>query len=271
MIFTNEDLRLELVDVLYFDETDVVSKVRPRTFFALSVRLEGDTEINYASGSFHLTSGDIALFPAGLGYTRKARRDRMIVFHFRVPNYSTCEISVLQGADSKQLLPYFESALNEWSERSPGYRYRASASLYSVFGALCTKLCASDKKISAPISEALNYIYDNYRDPSLSVAKLAKLSHMCETYFRRKFASEVGSPPKAYINAVRMENANSLLKAGYQSVAEISELVGFRDAKNFSTAYKKRYGQPPSKVLYNSQSINHEAISHSESAPRHQG
>jgi len=250
MIFIDEDLRLELTDVLYFDETDVISKVRPRTFFALSVRLEGDTDITYAGGSFHLTKGDIALFPAGIGYTRKARRDKMIVFHFRIPNYSSDEIKVIHDTDLDRLLPYFKSALREWSERTPGYKYRTVSALYALFGELCETLYAKEKIISAPVTEALTYISENYRDSTISVADLARQAHMCETYFRRKFTAEVGKIPKEYITAIRMENANSLLKASNHTVAEVAELVGFRDAKNFATAYKKRFGNPPSRLLY---------------------
>jgi transcriptional regulator GlxA family with amidase domain len=47
-----------------------------------------------------------------------------------------------------------------------------------------------------------------------------------------------------------MERAKSLLNAGYDPVSSVAEKVGFRDAKNFATAFKKQFGYPPSRQRY---------------------
>ena len=61
---------------------------------------------------------------------------------------------------------------------------------------------------------------------------------------------ETGVTPKRYLIDLRLEHAQSLLNAGYDTVAAVAEKVGFGDAKNFATAFKKRFGYPPSKQTY---------------------
>ena len=79
---------------------------------------------------------------------------------------------------------------------------------------------------------------------------MAAYLHISETYLRRIFQGEMGVSPKKYLMTLRMNRAKSLLNAGYDPVNVIAEKVGFRDAKNFATAFKKQFGYPPSMQRY---------------------
>lgn len=250
MIFEQENLQLQLLDVLSFNETATSSRTRARPFCALSLRIEGDTEIDLKNKTLRLTSRDLAFFPSNLPYIRRAKYDKMIVFHFNIQNCVAYDLEVLHDFEFDTLLPLFENALAEWREKKPGYRYRAGALLYSVFGEIRTHLNDNPKKASPPIAAALEYIAKNYADSSLSVEMLVKMAHMSDTYFRRLFKRELGVSPKQYINDLRLEHAQSLLNAGYDTVATVAEKVGFRDPKNFATAFKKAFGYPPSSQTY---------------------
>ena len=48
------------------------------------------------------------------------------------------------------------------------------------------------------------------------------------------------------IGKLRMKKAMELLQAGRSSVTGVGEQVGYRDISNFSQAFKKIYGKPPS-------------------------
>lgn len=251
MIFDHDELQLQLLDILYFDDrTPVTMRTRARPFCALSLRLDGDSSIDLKNGTVSLKTHDLAFFPANVAYTRRAIRDRMIVFHFNITNCVTYELEVLHEFEFETLLPLFEDALSEWKKREPGYRYRAASLLYRIFAVIRAKLGVKSEQVSPPISAALALIAENWSDVSLSVAGLAEAAHMSDTWFRKQFRRDMGVSPKKYITDLRLEHAQSLLNAGYDSVAGVAEKVGFRDAKNFATAFKKRFGYPPSAQSY---------------------
>lgn len=250
MIFEQDNLQFQLLDVMSFNDQTCSSRTRERPFCALSLRIEGDTEIDLKNKTLQLRSRDLTFFPANLSYLRRAKYDRMIVFHFNIQNFVAYELEVLHDFEFEIMLPLFEAALLEWHDKKPGYRYRAAALLYRVFAEIRTHFDDNSENASPPISAALTYIVKNYADSSLSVERLAEMSHMSDTYFRRLFKRSLGVSPKRYINDLRLEHAQSLLNAGYDTIAAVAEKVGFRDSKNFSTAFKKSFGYPPSQQTY---------------------
>lgn len=249
MLFGHDDIQLGLIDVLHFNENGSVSiRTRSRPFCALSIRLRGDAHIEMGSRRIHIVKHDIALFPANSPYLRRAENDEMIVFHFRVENYAVHELELLHDFKYDELLPLFKSALDEWDRREPGYRYRASALLYQVFSVIRRGVGKESDSLSQPISDAVSFISENYSDPQLSVSRLAAKAHMSEAWFREQFRKDMGVTPKRYITDLRLERAQSLLGLGFESVASAAVKVGFNDPKNFSAAFKKKFGYPPSEL-----------------------
>jgi AraC-like DNA-binding protein len=48
-----------------------------------------------------------------------------------------------------------------------------------------------------------------------------------------------------FLERVRMEQAARLIKGGELSIKEVARKVGYLDANNFSTAFKRFHGSPP--------------------------
>jgi len=88
------------------------------------------------------------------------------------------------------------------------------------------------------------YIKYNYMLP-ISVTDLARKFGFDRSYLYRIFKERYGIGIKAYITRVRMSKAVELLDSGY-TVAEVASMVGYDDPFNFSKAFKKHFGQPPS-------------------------
>ena len=250
MIFDQEKLQLQLLDVLYFNDRASVAKTRARPFCALSLRIGGDTDIELQTGSIHLGSHDLAFFPANTGYTRRSRYDEMIVFHFNVQNFVGYELEILHDFEYDRLYEIFAAAYEEWISKRSGYYYKAAALLYQVFALIHENLIKQSERFSPPVAAALEYITQHYADYTLSISQLAERAHMSDTYFRRLFRRDLGVSPKQYLNDLRLEHAQALLNAGYYTIADVAEMVGFRDSKNFATAFKKSFGYPPSAQTY---------------------
>jgi AraC-like DNA-binding protein len=60
------------------------------------------------------------------------------------------------------------------------------------------------------------------------------------------FRSLLGVTPHAYVNLMRMEQAQSLLQSGWLSISEIARRVGYEGYSSFSRAYRAHFGHAPS-------------------------
>lgn len=150
--------------------------------------------------------------------------------------------------DRDGFLNLFLEGLEKWKEKKDGYRYDTLSVLYRIMAKARGERRA--QIISETLSPAIDFIHKNYTNPELSVSEIASYAHISETYLRRKFIEETGISPKKYIINLRLQNARSLLNAGYNTVSEIAELCGFNDPKHFATIYRKYTGSVPSKQHY---------------------
>ena len=83
----------------------------------------------------------------------------------------------------------------------------------------------------------------------VSVAALAELTFVSESYFRRLFRQVYGLSPCRYIRTMRIEMATALLESGECTVSEAAERVGFSDEKYFSREFRHLKGVSPSAYL----------------------
>lgn len=83
-----------------------------------------------------------------------------------------------------------------------------------------------------------------FRD--LSLEEYATLLNMSLSSFKRKFKSLYEISPGQYILTKRLEKATQLLSSSSQRVSDVCFACGFSDISNFTKAFSKRYGVPPS-------------------------
>lgn len=255
MVWEQDKLHLQLLEVLYLEEESVVMRTRARPFYALSLRTRGDTEIALSEKSIQLGERDLALFSPNIAYTRYSRDDSKYVFHFsmQTQEYRTDkspEIEILHDFRYDILLPLFVEACRIWNNRESGYHIRCTAILYTIFAEIRENLLTDPHRHSPLVEEALRYLDSGYQEKEMTVAALAKQLHISTTYLRNIFLKELSITPKSYITMLRMNRAQSLLNTGYYTIAGVAEQVGFGDPKNFTTAYKKYFGYPPSSQRY---------------------
>lgn len=72
---------------------------------------------------------------------------------------------------------------------------------------------------------------------------------MAPHHFARCFHQCFGETPRAFLMRRRFERARVLLNAGELTVTQVCLEVGYESPASFSTAYRARYGEPPSKTL----------------------
>ena len=92
------------------------------------------------------------------------------------------------------------------------------------------------------------YILSDLRNPELSIDQVAAALHCTKRYLHKVFESE-GASLSDYIWQSRLDRCrNELLDAKHKdrSVTDIAFSWGFSSSAHFSTAFKQRFGSPPS-------------------------
>jgi transcriptional regulator GlxA family with amidase domain len=95
-----------------------------------------------------------------------------------------------------------------------------------------------------PIRRVQEMIQARFTDP-LSSEQMAELAGMSERTFLRRFKAAAGQAPAAYLQAVRVEAAKSMLELESTSVQGISLKVGYEDVSFFRSIFKRATGMTP--------------------------
>lgn len=241
----NDFYVIELIDsFLYRRRSQVEFSTDKRPFAVLSYRLKGSAVFRCGTDEISAEKGSVTYIPPDTEYSQLSQiDDDIIVIHFNTDKPLSDKIEVFLPSDG-----LCEKLFNEaYCHSVKGERLKALSKLYEILSAILTE----DKYngVSAgKISAALDYINEHFTDSTLDIRCLAMISDMSETHFRSTFKKVTGVSPYGYITEKRIDFAASLLRSGYYSVAEVARKSGFYDIKNFSVAFKKKKGLPPSHI-----------------------
>lgn len=98
------------------------------------------------------------------------------------------------------------------------------------------------------IEQAVAYIRENFAS-DITLSSLAKRFSVSPEHFSRMFKKETGLGFSKYLNSLRLQYAEQLLKSSQGfNITEIAERCGFEDSNYFSKKFKEIYGISPKKV-----------------------
>jgi transcriptional regulator GlxA family with amidase domain len=87
----------------------------------------------------------------------------------------------------------------------------------------------------------------DYSDPTLSLATVARSIATSRRQLQRVFG-ERHTSFRAELQRVRMTRAAELLRGGALPVAKVARAVGYRQPAQFSKAFRRQHGYPPSEL-----------------------
>lgn len=98
------------------------------------------------------------------------------------------------------------------------------------------------------IEQAVAYIRENFAS-DITLSFLSKKFSVSPEHFSRVFKKETGLGFSKYLNSLRLQHAEQLLKSAEgQNITKIAEECGFEDSNYFSKKFKEMYGIAPKKL-----------------------
>jgi len=97
-----------------------------------------------------------------------------------------------------------------------------------------------EKKV---IRRARDYIDEHFAE-SVTLSMLAERASLSPYYFLRAFRAQIGMPPYAYLESVRIRHTQRLIRTG-KPLAEVAAEVGFSSQSHMTRQFKKIIGVTP--------------------------
>jgi len=155
-----------------------------------------------------------------------------------------------------------DNIISEYENKQIGYEIAIKSSIYRLLVLLMrnhVQLILTPKEYNARIrnferfNQVLQYIEDHYTE-DLNIDMFCKMINISRFYFCRLFKQLTGKTLSEYVNYVRINKAEKILKETTYNVSETSMMVGFDNVNYFSRLYKRYKKMPPSSVHKVSQS-----------------
>lgn len=220
--------------------------IKKRYCSCFIIVLSGSIRFTHAGGSVVADSRHPIFLPQGLTYKNQCLADaESLVFNFYTQNtYSTpVALSPVPPQFAAERYAAIERTLASTSSQG---RMAVLSELY----ALAARLFASEQPRSSgeiAAKNAMEYLHSHYTQPELTMCQVAKACFISEAYLRKLFATHLNTTPFRYLTQIRMARAQTLALEKLP-ITEIAASVGYADIYQFSRAYKKHFGYPPSET-----------------------
>ena len=99
------------------------------------------------------------------------------------------------------------------------------------------------------LKKVIKIVEDSMSDPEFNIDAVAGSINMGRSAFYKKFKSLTNLAPVEFVREMRLKRAKQILDAGESNISEIAYMVGFNNAKYFSTCFKEQYQLSPTEYL----------------------
>ena len=225
------------------------------------------TDLTYITGGravytinhqkIQVEKGDLLCIPSGSlrdAGSSNAGHFECFAANFVMRGFSNEEIPVplpilSHVGNHSDIISQYRKLYEEYVSRSPGYIMRTRARFMLILQRFMDILiyAVDTHRFDPRVKQAIIYITDNYAE-HLTIAEVAAQVSLNPVYFGALFKKETGVTFRDYLNTVRLNQAEDMLRAGRLNVSEVAASCGFADVFYFSRLFKKYKGIPPSLV-----------------------
>lgn len=160
-----------------------------------------------------------------------------------------CEnkVSFQRVIDDERLSKTMDKLVETLKSREENASLLAIGALYESIGILYQYRDKTARIIHKPdkgFGDILEYVNEHYGE-KISTKDISDKFGYNETYFSRRFKEITGLTFSKYIQALRMERAQKLLRSTKDEIGVIAWKCGYTDISYFSNCFKKNFGYNP--------------------------
>lgn len=251
----NHTGNIKTVHFVYESDFHTLKQPFLRPIFYAHLVTGGTGTMKIYDQTYSLTQGTLFFsFPA-VPFTIEASEDFKYLY---ISFMGSCVPAILEelGIGIKTPVYYgFEHMIDFWMSSITRINQK-NANLLSEGILLCTLSLLSDReecdqknKPENLFEMLVDYVNTHYRDPGLSLKKLATIFSYTEKYVSHLFKQKKGIGFNRYLNDLRLRYAHELISTGTCSVSEIAAHCGYSDPLYFSKLFKKKVGTTPTEYM----------------------
>ena len=229
--------------------------------FGIAIVESGAMAFEYRGATYIVPAGSVGVTHPGEMHTGQAVLETGWTYRTLLPASDWLQQAAEELTECPSAIPYFASpvihdtglnqqliALHRTLETSPSPLERESRLLWSMAQLVRTyasprPLVKSVGKEHRVVQLVRDYLMNHYT-ANISLNQLANLANLSPLRLLRTFRKQVGLPPHAYLNHVRVHQAKRLLAAGW-SIADAALETGFTDQSHLHRHFKKMLGVTP--------------------------
>ena len=229
--------------------------------FGIAIVESGVMEFDYRGASHIAPAGSVVITHPGEMHTGHAVLETGWTYRTLLPAVDWLQQAATELNEYSGTLPYFSSPvihdkrlnhqlinLHRTLEKSPSSIERESYFLWAMtqlihrYASNGPQLQSVGKENNA-VQQVRDYLTCHYTR-NISLNELASLVNLSPFRLLRAFKQQVGLPPHAYLNHVRVHQAKQLLALGYP-IAAAALATGFADQSHLHRHFKKMLGVTP--------------------------
>lgn len=235
------------------NKSKLYGKIQSRATHGFIFRIKGSARYVLEDKVLSLNEGEVIFLPRGSAYeytTNSQGKNLYTSINFEAdlenPVISVYPLENFHGTNY-----IFQSFSELWKFGTLSDKYKCLSIFYDLLSYVSRieHLTSSDKSKYSLIEPAIEYLKAHIYDSTFKITKLHRLCGISDTYFRKIFIARFNMSPQEYVLSERISHAKSIIESGdYESIKEVSELVGYNDPLYFSKAFRKFYGFSPSNL-----------------------
>lgn len=230
-------------------------------YYVISLIERGNQSFTH-KGTKHFTpAGGVIFINPGAVHTGEAADSQGFELRSLYPTTSLMETAVFELTGRHQRLPFFKEVRvdQRWATNSVLSLHKAisqgestleceSRVLWTLVQLIqrYADIGSTERPVGREknaVEQARRYIEECFAE-GITLNQLAQQVALSPYYFLRVFHAEIGMPPYAYLESVRIRHAQQLIKDG-KPLAEVAVEVGFSSQSQLTRHFKKIIGATP--------------------------